>query len=252
MNFLNKIGSILGTAPRRTLVGKDRRGNEFYTAPHSREGMLVFRFHLLFVYHLRTQLTLSGLGEPAKRLVEYNGAPEPSELHPLWKHWLIHASEAPPTEKDIYVWEMEQVRLQRRLKEIDAASNKMQSEEMAQRERSDSGMATIIAQLTSQLDSDVGASRQASKASQTSPPAAKFVVPPQAPIPKAGSNLAFEDGKQVIPKTHTPYAPDPSRIQSIVSKSKEAPSNASNTATGPPNSSWNPNTKPKDTNLDEL
>lgn len=38
MNFLNKIGTLLGAAPRRTSVGKDKRGNEFYTVPHPREG----------------------------------------------------------------------------------------------------------------------------------------------------------------------------------------------------------------------
>lgn len=150
------------------------------------------------------------------------------------------------------MWEMEQLRLKRRLKEIDAASNKMRSEEMAQRERGDSGMASAIAQLTSQLGADIGANRPSENRSETSPTTTHFVVPPQAQNSAAGSNLAFENGKQVIPKSHTPYSPDPSRVKSILNKDTSSPSATDSNPSVPPTSSWNPQTAAKERNLDEL
>jgi hypothetical protein len=187
---------------------------------------------------------------PAKRLVDYHDSPEPAQLHPLWKHWLVHARDTVPTDKDIYMWEVEQARLRRRLKEIDAASNKMRSEEAADRERGGNEMANMIARLSSQLSPDMPrAQSKASMPQETKMP--DFDLPPQ---PEPGSNLAFENGIQIIPKDTKPYSPDPSRLKSILQakKTEEPPAPSHEQDVGVPKSSWSPNTTSKNTNLDDL
>jgi NADH:ubiquinone oxidoreductase subunit len=228
MNFLHKLGSMLGHNSNRTLVGKDRNGNQFYTIPHSRAG------------------------EPAKRLVEYKDGPEPTSLHPLWRHWLAYARETSPTDKDVYMWEMEQARLRRRLKEIDAASNKMRSEEDAERERGSSEMQNMLARLSSQLSRDQSSGQAPTTQSNTEN--VEFTMPPQPAGPAPGSNLAFQDGVPIIPKDTQPYSPDPSRLQSILNKKRNetSPSTPSDRSSTSQHSTWTPTTPSKGIDADSL
>lgn len=197
-----------------------------------------------------------GEDQPAKRMVEYMGEAEPSSIHPLWKHWLGYGRDIPPTTKDIYIWEMEQARLQRRLKEIDQASNKMRAEDDAQRQRGDSGMGQAIAQLASQLAGDV----QPAKNSPAPRPTPQR--PPEDAIyeshqPSPGSNLAFENGVQIIPKTTKAYSPDPSRLQQILNKQKaeqQAQTSSSQSPSSSPSSfsAWTPSDSKAPGNIDDL
>lgn len=196
--------------------------------------------------------------------MDYAGAPDPSALHPLWKHWLAHGREVAPTDRDIYVWELEQVRLKKRLREIESASSKMRSEEMAQRERGQPQDANPMAELMSQLvnDRDVGSiTRRNEPRQETSQVDKDFLDKATsqytASAPKPGENLSFENGVQVIPKSHKPYSPDPSRLQSILSKNKKAGETAtskgsSGSSSVPSGAVWSPKTGSQNNSTDDL
>lgn len=188
--------------------------------------------------------------------MDYKGAPEPSQLHPLWKQWLNHARDSAPSPKDVYIWEVEQVRLQKRLKDMDEASTKMRAEDLAQRERGDADMGNAFSRLTSHLMNEDSADKPASSA-QSTPKAEEFIVPPHATGPAPGSNLAFEDGKQIVPKDTKPYSPDPARLQQILNKEKferqqAAEARAQSSASTPQFSTWDPNASGNRRNTDDL
>lgn len=189
---------------------------------------------------------------PPKRMVDYINGPDPSSLHPLWKHWLVYARDTAPTDKDIRMWEMDQARLRKRLKEIDAASNKMRSEEAAERERGEPSMQSAIARIASQLSQN-----------QYQPPAAaepqktqftNFDIPDQPTGPEPGSNLAFEDGIQIIPKDTKPYSPAPSRLQEILNKkaAEEASSHDPRAESSDSHSTWKPGSQNSSSRTDDL
>lgn len=148
---------------------------------------------------------------------------------------------------------MEQLRLQKRLKEIDEASNKMRAEDLAQRERGDADMGNALSRLTSHLLKDDKSASSATKSSQASRDS-DFVVPPFAAGPPPGSNLAFEDGVQVVPKDTIPYAPDPSKLQQMMSQEKfEKQRNAETRSSSSPQfSTWDPNSRGSRNNTDDL
>lgn len=169
---------------------------------------------------------------------------------------MSHARDTAPAPKDIYIWEMEQLRLQKRLKEIDEASNKMRAEDLAQRERGDADMGSAISRLTSHLMKDETSAKPASTASQTSR-ASEYAVPSSPTGPAPGSNLAFEDGVQVVPKDTIPYTPDPSRLQQMLSKEKferqqAAQARSNGSASSPQMSTWDPNAGKGRNNTDDL
>ena len=39
MNFLNKLGDLFSRTGAKSLVGKDKKGNQFFTIPHAKAGM---------------------------------------------------------------------------------------------------------------------------------------------------------------------------------------------------------------------
>lgn len=192
--------------------------------------------------------------QPAKRLVEYKGSPEPSSLHPLWKQWLNHARETAPTPRDVYAWEVDQARLQKRLKEIDEASTKMRAEDLAQRERGDVDMGSAISRITSQIMNDTESTNTATRA-PSRPQEPEWVVPPQSDLPAPGTNMTFENGVPVVPKDHQPYTPDPSRLQQLLNKKKfeqeQTRANTNPNPTTPSKSTWDMNASKRD-NTDDL
>jgi hypothetical protein len=158
---------------------------------------------------------------------------------------------------------MDQARLRQRLKEIDAASNKMKAEEMAERERGEPDFANGFAELMARVAAQQGDANQSARGSsdprsnEARPsPSTRFSVPPQSfadagpptppPGPKPGENITFENGIKVVPKEHKPYSPDPSRLQSILQKkgsnAQPEPTTKSDPS-APPTANWSPNTK---------
>lgn len=122
--------------PSKTCVGTDKLGNKFFLVEH---------------------------GQGVKRIVEFkNGELVPiSTIPTLWRSWLCHKREHPPTIQELELEELKQKQFQERIRQMKEADEKLKLQEMGEREVNPQviggpNLTDLLKQLKSQTETHGG------------------------------------------------------------------------------------------------